>query len=210
MQVEEVMEIQRSEGIFKEEFELDQSTIQNLAHTSAAAAETQPSQLDKGLRRKPDWMKFSETRPARNSGDLQVRLLPCTCTCCLLCLIISIARSRCAHIPCCNLEILLTTGLAHACARLSSLSCPHRCVCLILFAHRVNLLALPLCCRVLPSHLRRLVMVVPPPSCRPGCHRVPLPPWGPSSSKAGLCISPVGSSTISSSSSSMLGALCSL
>lgn len=87
MQVEEVMEIQRAEGIFKEEFELDQSTIQKLAHTSAAAADTQTSQLNKGPRRAPEWFKSSETPPARNSGHLQVSLLPTTLQKLLDCLV---------------------------------------------------------------------------------------------------------------------------
>lgn len=73
------MEIQRSEGTFKDDFELDTSQITKLAHT-AATCDLQPSQADQPLRKKPSWMKATRVpdsasqpsgRPPRNSSDLE-------------------------------------------------------------------------------------------------------------------------------------------
>ena len=74
------MEIQRSEGIFKEEFELDKASIQSLTHSSAGA-DLQPSQALGGApkRMMPASMRSTDTlgQPARNSGGFQVHTIPC-------------------------------------------------------------------------------------------------------------------------------------
>ena len=71
------MEIQRSEGVFKEEFELDKALIQSLAPSTAAP----PSQAaaPAPMRSQPAWMKGKGSttpagQPARNSGGFQVPL----------------------------------------------------------------------------------------------------------------------------------------
>ncbi len=74
LQVEEVMEIQRSEGIFCEDFQLDESQITKLAHTTAS--DFQPSQDNQPARKKPSWMKSTHapevaTQPTRNSGGFE-------------------------------------------------------------------------------------------------------------------------------------------
>ncbi|DBA92021.1 TPA: hypothetical protein ACH3X2_14247 [Trebouxia sp. C0005] len=71
-QVEEVMEIQRSEGIFCEEFQLDESQINKLANTTAT--DVQPSQGNQPARKKPAWMRNTHVpevaaQPVRNSGS---------------------------------------------------------------------------------------------------------------------------------------------
>ncbi|KAL0054655.1 hypothetical protein WJX82_000488 [Trebouxia sp. C0006] len=73
-QVEEVMEIQRSEGVFCEDFQLDESQITKLVNTTAS--DFQPSQSNQPARKKPSWMKSTHTpevaaQPTRNSGGLE-------------------------------------------------------------------------------------------------------------------------------------------
>ena len=68
------MEIQRSEGVFCEDFQLDESQITKLAHTTAS--DLQPSQSSQPARKKPSWMKSTHTpeiaaQPTRNSGGLE-------------------------------------------------------------------------------------------------------------------------------------------
>ncbi|KAL3148977.1 hypothetical protein ABBQ32_001833 [Trebouxia sp. C0010 RCD-2024] len=75
-QVEELMEIQRSEGIFREEFELDKALIQSLTHSSAAATDFQAGQGGPSKRIMPASMRTTDTppsagQPARNSGGFQ-------------------------------------------------------------------------------------------------------------------------------------------
>ncbi|KAL0036005.1 hypothetical protein WJX77_011116 [Trebouxia sp. C0004] len=65
------MEIQRSEGIFCEIFELDMSQITKLAHTTVS--DFQPSQGNQPARKKPTWIKSTHapeiaTQPTCNSG----------------------------------------------------------------------------------------------------------------------------------------------
>lgn len=55
------MEIQRSEGTYKEDFELDASQITKLAHV--ATDDFQPSQADQPLRKKPSWMSRTTHTP---------------------------------------------------------------------------------------------------------------------------------------------------
>lgn len=78
------MEIQRSEGTFKEEFELDKASILSLTH-SAGPTHMQPSQGHGGpsKRMMPASWRSTDTppsgsQPARNSGGFQVLHLPCT------------------------------------------------------------------------------------------------------------------------------------
>ena len=75
------MEIQRSEGVFKEEFELDKASIQNLTHSSAGHTDLQASQALGGPPKRimPPSMRSADTpgQPARNSGSFQVRTTPC-------------------------------------------------------------------------------------------------------------------------------------
>ena len=75
------MEIQRSEGIFKEEFELDKASIQSLMHSSAGPTDLQPSQALGGPSKRimPASMRSTDTPgpPARNSGGFQVHVVPC-------------------------------------------------------------------------------------------------------------------------------------
>ena len=74
------MEIQRSEGIFKEEFELDKASIQSLTHSSAGPTDLQPSQALGGPPKRimPPSMRSTDTpgQPARNSGSFQVHTMP--------------------------------------------------------------------------------------------------------------------------------------
>lgn len=72
------MEIQRSEGIFREEFELDKALIQSLTHSSAAATDFQAGQGGPSKRIMPASMRTTDTppsagQPARNSGGFQVQ-----------------------------------------------------------------------------------------------------------------------------------------
>ena len=55
LQVEEVMSIQRAEGVFKEDFELDVSQIK--PQSRAPEGEFQPDQTEQPQRKKPSWMK---------------------------------------------------------------------------------------------------------------------------------------------------------
>ena len=68
------MEIQRSEGVFCEDFQLDESQITKLVNTTAS--DFQPSQSNQPARKKPSWMKSTHTpevaaQPTRNSGGLE-------------------------------------------------------------------------------------------------------------------------------------------
>jgi len=65
------MEIQRSEGIFCEGFELDKSQITKLANTTTN--HFQPSQGNQPARKKTAWMKSTHapevaTQPTQNSS----------------------------------------------------------------------------------------------------------------------------------------------
>ena len=91
------MEIQRSEGIFKEEFELDKASIQSLTHSSAGPTDLQPSHAGPSIRIMPASMRSTHTppsggQPARNSGSFQVG-------CCGLqaCLSLSLSLSFSVH-----------------------------------------------------------------------------------------------------------------
>lgn len=69
------MQVQRTEGVFKEDFELDTSRIK--PHQQAADAEFQPDQGDQPQRKKPAWMRPANTTPPtgtqafRDSGGFQ-------------------------------------------------------------------------------------------------------------------------------------------
>ena len=75
------MEIQRSEGIFKEEFELDKASIQSLTHSNAGPTDLQPSQALGGPSKRimPASIRSTDTPgpPARNSSGFQVNTMPC-------------------------------------------------------------------------------------------------------------------------------------
>ena len=65
------MEIQRSEGIFCEDFQLDESQITKLANTTTN--DLQPSQGNQPARKKTAWMKSTHapevaTQPTQNSS----------------------------------------------------------------------------------------------------------------------------------------------
>lgn len=69
------MQLQRAEGVFKEDFELDTSRIR--PHQQAVEAEFQPDHSEQPQRKKPAWMRPANTtppsgsQPARDSGGFQ-------------------------------------------------------------------------------------------------------------------------------------------
>ena len=67
------MKVQRLEGTFREDFELDPGQIMSLA--PAPTSDQQASQADQPMRKKPAWMKNTRTpepapQPPRHSGEL--------------------------------------------------------------------------------------------------------------------------------------------